>query len=274
MLLGASIMQWSAGIATGLFRAMAPSAVSAWRILLGAVILVAFVRPDVRGWSRHRWLWSAALGGSVVVMNQCFYQAIARIPLGAAVAFEYLGPLCVAAFGRRSPRHLIFVTLAGVGVLAIARPGGGLTWWGVVFAMGSGLGWAGYVAAAHRVGAQATGFAGLAVAMVISALVTLPLSLGSSAYVLGHPSALARLVVVAIMAIVLGFAFELQGLRRIRPAVAGVISAFDPAVAFAIGFVLLGQPITAFDALGMACVVVAGVGVTYDAASADAVVAQ
>ncbi len=274
MLLGASIMQWSAAIATALFAVMAPSATSAWRLLLGAVMLVAFVRPDVRGWSRHQWLWSVVLGLSITVMNQGFYQAIARIPLGAAVAIEYLGPFLLAAFGRRSARHLAFVALAGAGVLAIARPGGGLNFWGVVFAASAALGWGVYVLAAHHVGAQATGFAGLAVAMVVSAVLTLPLSLGSSVYVFSHPASLVRLSIVALMAIVLGYAFELQGLRRIRPAVAGVISAFDPAMAFAIGFVLLSQHISVLDALGMAGVVIAGAGVTYDAASADAVVAQ
>ena len=274
MLLGASIIEWSAAIASGLFGVMAPSAVSAWRILIGAVVLLVFVRPNVRGWSRHQWLWALALGGSVAFMNQCFYQSLARIPLGAAVAIEYLGPFLVSALGKRTPRHLAFVALAGIGVLAIARPGGGLNLWGVLFAAGSGLGWAGYVFAAHRVGAQAEGFGGLAVSMTISGILTLPMTLGSVSFVFGHPSVLVRLSLVAVMAIVLGFGFELQALRRLRPATAGVIFALDPAMAFGIGFVLLNQGITPWDVLGMICVVIAGAGVTYDAASADAVVAQ
>ena len=126
-------------------------------------------------------------------MNQCFYQAIARIPLGAAVAIEYLGPFMVSALGKRSMRHFAFVVLAGLGVLAIARPGAGLNVTGVLFAAGSGLGWASYVFAAHRVGGQAEGFGGLAVSMSIGAVVTLPMSLGSSSYVFEHPSTLARL---------------------------------------------------------------------------------
>ena len=50
-----------------------------------------------------------ALGASTAFMNQCFYQAIARIPLGGAVAIEYLGPFLVAALGKRSRRHFAFV---------------------------------------------------------------------------------------------------------------------------------------------------------------------
>lgn len=274
MLLGATITQLSAAIATGVFHTVSPAGASAWRILLGALVLLAIVRPSVRQWHRRQWLGALALGASVAFMNQCFYQSLARIPLGAAVAIEYLGPFLVSALGKRTPRHLAFVALAGAGVFAIARPGGGLNFWGVVFAAGSGLGWAAYVFAAHRVGAQAEGFGGLAISMAISGLLTLPMSIGAASSVLSHPAILLRLAVVAVMAIVLGFAFELQALRRLKPATAGVLFALDPAMAFGIGFLLLHQGVTRFDVIGMFAVVIAGAGVTYDAASVDPVVAQ
>jgi inner membrane transporter RhtA len=274
MVFGATIIQWSAALATGVFKTLGPSATSAWRILIGAVVLMALARPKVRGWTRHQWFSAIALGASIAFMNQCFYQALARIPFGAAVAIEYLGPFLVSALGKRSAKHLAFVGLAGLGVLAIARPGGALNFWGVVFAAGSGLGWAAYVFSAHRVGAQAKGFGGLAVAMALSAVMTLPMSMGSTGHVLSNPGLLVRLTEVATLGVVLGFAFELQALRRLRPATAGVIFALDPAIAFAIGLVLLNQSISSWDLVGMVCVVVAGAGVTYDATSADPVVAQ
>ncbi len=93
-------------------------------------------------------------------MNLCFYQALARIPLGGAVAIEYLGPFMVAALGKRSWRHFALVVLAGLGVLALARPGGGLTSIGTLFAVGSGVGWAAYAFASHRVGGMHDGLPG------------------------------------------------------------------------------------------------------------------
>jgi inner membrane transporter RhtA len=267
MLLGATLIQWSAAIVTRVFGQIGPSATSAWRFFLGAVVLMAFTRPNLRAWSKQQWLGALALGVSVAFMNQCFYQAIARIPLGAAVAIEYLGPFLVSALGRRSARHFAFVILAGLGVLAIARPGAGLNYEGVLFAAGSGLGWASYVFAAHRVGGQAEGFGGLAVSMSIGALVTLPMTIVSSHYVLSHPATLGRLALVAVMAIVLGFACELQALRRLKTSTAGVLFALDPAVAFAIGLIVLSQRIHPWDLIGMVCVVIAGAGVTYDAAN-------
>jgi len=172
------------------------------------------------------------------------------------------------------PFALSVVVLAGLGVLAIARPGAGLNYEGVLFAAGSGLGWASYVFAAHRVGGQAEGFGGLAVSMSIGALVTLPMTIGSSHYVLSHPATLGRLALVAVMAIVLGFACELQALRRLKPSTAGVLFALDPAVAFAIGLIVLSQSVHPWDLVGMVCVVTAGAGVTYAAANSKPTLVQ
>jgi inner membrane transporter RhtA len=269
MLLGATLIPWSAAIVTPVFSQIGPSATSAWRFLLGAVVLMAFTRPRLAGWTRRQWLGALFLGASVAFMNQCFYQSISRIPLGGAVAIEYLGPFLVAALGKRTPRHLFFVLLAGLGVLAIARPGSGLTVAGILFAGGSGVGWALYVFASHRVGAATEGFGGLGVAMSIAAVLTLPFSIGSSHYVLAHPYLGGRILLVAVMSIVLGFAAEMQALRRVRPAMASVLLSLNPALAFAIGWLLLSEVVTVWDYVGVACVVAAGIGVTWDAAQSD-----
>lgn len=265
MLLGAGVTQWSAAIVLRVFPVIGPAATSAWRFLLGAGVLLLFTRPNVRGWTRRQWLGALALGVTTAFMNECFYQAIERIPLGGAVAIEYLGPFCVAAYGQRSLRRLPLVLLAGLGVVALTRPGNGLTVAGVLLAGGSGLGWGCYIYCSRRVGGTTEGFQGLAVSMTIAAIITLPLSLGASATLVEHPGTLARLLLVAVMAIVIGFGVELQGLRRISPSVAGVLMAFEPALAFFVGWLILGQAVRAWDVVGVACVVIAGAIVTYHA---------
>lgn len=269
VLLGATLIQWSAAIVTPVFMTLGPSASSAWRFLLGAVVLLAFTRPNLRSWTRHQWMGAFALGLSTAFMNQCFYQAIARIPLGGAVAIEYLGPFLVAALAKRSWRHFSFVVLAGIGVLALSRPGGGLTLVGSLFAAGSGVGWSGYAFASHRVGGTTTGYEGLAVSMSIGALLTLPMSIGSAHVLVAHPDLLGRIFLVAMLSTVLGFGAEMQALRRLKPSVVSVLLALDPAVAFGIGWLLLAQAVTTWDLVGLVCVVAAGVGVTYDVARED-----
>lgn len=274
MLLGAVLIQWTAAIVTRAFPVIGPSAASAWRFLLGALVLVALTRPKLRHWTKRQWLGALALGATVAVMNQCFYQAISRVHLGSAVAIEYLGPFCVAAFGKRSPKHFAFVALAGVGVVALTRPGNGLHVTGVLYAAGAGLGWATYIFASRRVGSTTSGFGGLAVSMSIAAILTLPFSLGSTARLVDDPNLLLRLFIVAVVAIVLGFGAELQGLRRLKPPIAGILLAGDPAVAFILGWLLLHQAIRLWDILGLACVVLAGVGVTYDSTVSEGDLAQ
>lgn len=264
MLLGAVSLQWTAAIVIPAFHVIGPSATSAWRFLLGALVLLALTRPSVRHWTKRQWMGALALGATVAVMNQCFYQAISRIHLGSAVAIEYLGPFCVAAFGKRSPRHLALVALAGIGVVALTRPGDGLNVVGVLFAAGAALGWATYIFASRRVGGTTSGFGGLAVSMSIAAVLTLPLSLGSTARLVDDPELLLRLFIVAVVAIVLGFGAELQGLRRLKPSIAGVLLSGETAVAFVLGWLLLHQAIRLWDILGLSCVVLAGAGVTLD----------
>ncbi|HEV3186459.1 MAG TPA: EamA family transporter [Acidimicrobiales bacterium] len=274
MMLGAVLIQWTAAIVIPVFAVIGPSAASAWRFALGAIVLLALTRPDVRHWSRRQWLGALALGVTTAFMNLCFYQAIARIPLGGAVAIEYLGPFCVAALGKRTPRHLAFVALAGAGVVALTRPGSGLTFIGVLFAAGAGLGWAAYIFASQRVGGTTKGFGGLAVSMSVAAALTLPLSLGASAKLIDHPDTLLRISIVAIVAIALGFGSELEGLRRLKPSIAGVLMAGDPAVAFLIGWLLLNQVARGWDLVGLGCVVVAGAGVMLDSTVSESELAQ
>ena len=110
--------------------------------------------------------------------------------------------------------------------------------------------------------------------MSVAAIVTLPLTISSGARLVAHPGDLGRLIVVALMAIVIGFGSELQGLRRLKPSIAGVLMAMDPAVAFVVGWLLLHQAISGWDFVGLACVVVAGAGVTYDSSVSESELVQ
>jgi len=150
--------------------------------------------------------------------------------------------------------------------LALSRPGGGLTLVGGLFALGAGIGWASYLFASHRVGGSTVGLDGLAVSMSVAALVTLPMSVGSARIFVHHPYLSGRLLIVAVMSIVLGFGAELQALRRLKPAVVGVLMAFNPAIAFVIGWMLLSERITPWVLVGLLSVVLGGVGVTLDQA--------
>jgi inner membrane transporter RhtA len=75
-----------------------PAAVAWLRQLGAAVVLLAWRRPARAAW-RGKIFWLAALFRLVtVVMNLVFYEAIDRLPLGTAVALEFVGPVLVVAW--------------------------------------------------------------------------------------------------------------------------------------------------------------------------------
>ena len=74
----------------------------------GAIVLWVVWRPRLTGDLRL----AAAFGVALGLMNWSFYEAIARIPLGAAVTIEFAGPLLVGVIGSRRPLDVLWVALA------------------------------------------------------------------------------------------------------------------------------------------------------------------
>src|SRR5438876_8476658 len=90
----------------------------AWlRIASAAVVFALWRRPwrimPTQTWEQRRIL--LALGVVLGLMNVCFYQAIARLPLSTVGAIEFIGPILLAAFGARTPRNLAALVLAAAG---------------------------------------------------------------------------------------------------------------------------------------------------------------
>ena len=65
---------------------------------------------------------------------------------------------------------------------------------------------------------------------------------------------------VALLSTVIPYAAEIEALRRIPPAPFGVLMSLEPALAALIGFVGLGQDLSAAETAGIALVVVASIG--------------
>ena len=83
-------------------------------------MLGLIARPALRGRHRDDWLVAVlASGVSLGVMNWAIYQSFARIPLGVAVTIEFVGPLTIAVIGSRRARDLVWVALAGLGVVLL-----------------------------------------------------------------------------------------------------------------------------------------------------------
>ena len=109
-------------------------------------------------------------------MNWSIYQSFARIPLGIAVTIEFVGPLTLAVIGSRRPRDLLWVALAGLGVVLLGLEPGDLTWAGVAFALLAGAAWAAYILLSAQTGRRWPGSTGSRVASVVATLLLTPLA--------------------------------------------------------------------------------------------------
>ena len=260
---GATAIQSSAAIGVPCFAVIGAAATSGLRFLVGAVVLTTIARPSLRGRTRAGWLGIVAFGVAVAAMNLCFFQAVARLPLGTAVSIEFLGPFTLAVLTGTGRRHGLFAALGLVGVVLLARPGGGVTLVGALFALGAAVGWACYTLASQRLGAVTQGIDGLALAICIAAVLTVGLSVPSFSSLTW--ALVARVVSMGVLGVVVGFSLELAALRRLAAAHVAVLFSLNPAIAFAIGWLVLGQHVQLTALLGGLCVVGAGIAVTGDA---------
>jgi len=269
ILIGIVSVQFGAGLADKLFGTIPPAAVTGLRLWTSALAMVAltgrgFTRA-VRDLRERRAFADAAVAGAfgvtLGVMNFSIYQSFARIPLGAAVTIEFLGPLAVAVAGSRHLRDLVWVVLAAAGVVLLTRGGHGhLDLTGVLFAGLAGACWAAYIVLSSATGRRFPGSSGLTIAMVVAAVLITPPAVIAGGGAMFRPAILATGAAIGILSSVIPYRLELESLRRMPTRLFGVWMSLEPAVAALIGLVMLGQRLSAVEWLAIACVMIACAG--------------
>lgn len=255
-------VQVGSALATGLF-AQVGTAGTAWlRLTAAAIVFVVLGRPRLRGRTRGELGIAAVLGLITGAMSVCFLAAIDRIPLGTAVAIEFLGPFTVAVAGTRRVSALAWPVLAIAGVLALTEPWtGAVDPVGIAWAAAAAGCWGLYIVLTARVGGSFEGIEGLAVTFPIAALATAVVGIPSVA---GHLTwqVLATIAALVLVMPVLPMALEMHALRRLPTATFGTLMALEPAIGTAVGLVVLAQAPAPLQVLGTVLVVLAGMGAT------------
>ena len=262
VLVGILSVQLGAAVAKSLFGEISPTGIVWLRLVTSALLLGLIARPVLRGRRRGDWVVVLGFGLALGVMNWAIYQAFARIPLGVAVTIEFVGPLAIAVVGSRRARDLLWVALAGAGVLLLGLQPGDVTLAGAGFALLAGGAWAAYILLSASTGARWPGLDGLAVASLVATVLLAPAALGSAGEALVDPRILAVGAAVGLLSSVIPYSCEMVALRRLRPAVFSILMSLEPAAAALAGIVVLGEFLTGTQWLAMACVVVASVGAT------------
>ncbi|MGD9607711.1 MAG: DMT family transporter [Leucobacter sp.] len=256
-------VQFGNALVGSLFDRVGPLGAAALRLGLAALILLIVVRPRVRDWGARTWLGVVLLGLGMGGMNVFIYLAIDRIPIGIAVTIELMGPLAVAAAGIRRLVDAGWVLLAIGGILLLGLDGGGaVNLVGAACAAVAAAFWALYILASARLGARVRGVDGLVAAMVVAALVVVPVGAADAAVAVRQsPSLLLAFVGVALLTSAIPYALEFLALKRMSTRMFGVLSSLGPAVAALAGFVVLHQRLDLGQMLAVLLVVCASAGV-------------
>lgn len=259
-------VQVGAAVAVTVFDRVGPGGAVALRLVGAALVFAVAVRPRLRARSGRDLAVVVAFGLTLAGMNYSFYEALARLPLGAAVAIEFLGPLTLAVVLSRRRVEVLWVLLAAGGILLLGEGElSGLDPVGVLLAMTAGAFWAAYILLSGATGRRWAGLDGLAVASVVAGLAVLPLGvLGAGTDLLDTDVLLVGLG-VALLSSVIPYGFELVALRRLSARTFGVLLSLEPAAAALAGLFVLDQRLTPAQVTGIVLVAAASAGATLGA---------
>lgn len=261
-------VQFGAAFAAKLFPLIGPVGTVTLRLLGGAFVLMAVVRPwrtVHHSWSPGAWRAVSVFGVIFVVMNTSIYLAFDRLPLATVITVEFLGPLSIAVVTALSWRQRIWAVPAAVGVALISGSLRLTDVVGVLLAALAAACWACYILLSRRMGREGSGLAGLTLATSFGALIMIGPGFLAAGQALWKPSTLALGAAVGVLSSAIPYSLDLLALRRLPTAVFGVLTSLNPAVAALAGFLVLHQQLPPVELAGIALVMAASAGVTLGA---------
>lgn len=258
-------IQGGASLAKTLFPIAGPGGTTAVRLIWAAIILLVIFRP----WRRHipgkAWRAIVIYGLALGLMNFLLYQALARIPLGIAVALEFTGPLMVALFSSRRALDVVWIGLAVVGLGVLLWPSdnatGGLDWVGVICALGAGGCWALYILFGQKAGSM-YGMHSAVLGVTIAAVAIAPIGVWLGGPVLLSTPVLVTGFCVAVLSTAVPYTLEMIALPRLPTATFGTLMSLEPAFGALSGLLFLGQTLGLWQWLAIVAVMAAAIGTT------------
>ncbi|MHB8285751.1 MAG: EamA family transporter [Caulobacteraceae bacterium] len=267
LILAMTSLTLGASVAKRLYPLVGPEGATTLRLVLGALMLAAVLRPWRARLSAIAWPTVIVYGLAMGSMNLLFYSALKTLPLGIAISLEFTGPLAVAVASSRRGIDLLWIALAIAGLvllLPLTRGAPRLDPGGVALALGAGVGWAVYIIAGKRAG-QAHGVVTTSLGMIIGALAVLPIGLAHAGAALFSPTILVSGLAVAVLSGAVPYTLEMVALRHLPAQTYGTLTSCEPAVGALMGLLLLGERLAPVQCCAMAMVMAASMGATMTA---------
>ncbi|MER6346362.1 EamA family transporter [Streptomyces sp. NPDC001595] len=250
-----------------------------WLRVTGAALVMLPLAVRHRALLRRRPALLAGFGLLAVAgVQACYFAAISRIPVGVALLVEYLAPALVLGWVRFMQRRPVTraaalgVVLAVGGLACVVEVWSGLRFdaLGLLLALGAACCQVGYFVLSDQ-GSDSGDDApdplgviayGLLVGAAVLTVVARPWGmdwqvLTGTARMDGTPVAAWLLLAwIVLVATVVAYVTGVLSVRRLSPAVAGVVACLEAVVATVLAWVLLGEHLSAPQVVGGAVVLV------------------
>jgi inner membrane transporter RhtA len=242
-----------------LFQRVAPLGVAWLRIATAAAVFALFRKPwriflalDRRDQRRL-----IAFGVVLAAMNSCFYLSISVLPLGTVGAIEFLGPIILAVSQFRTARNFVSLGLAVAGVYFLTRIEITNALVGYLFAFANCALFMLYVSIGHAIASSGViaGADAIGSAMIIALITIIPIGIRDAAVAFFNPILLAAAAGVGISSSVIPYVCDQLAMKRLPAASFSLLLSILPAMATAMGIIILRQFPSGQQFLGLAFVV-------------------
>jgi len=254
-----------ATVAKGLFPVLGAAGTTLMRLGIATLLLFAIWRPWRAAISRKELGVIALYGGVLGAMNLTFFEAIARLPIGIAIALEFLGPLSVAFFLSKGRMDVMWATLALIGVvllLPLSRAQASIDVVGVIFALIAASLWATYILVGKRVSTISHPGMVTATGMMVATLAVAPFGAQSVSHVTWTGSMATAVVAMALLSSAIPYSLEMAALKRLDSKTFGILLSLEPALGAITAFLFLRENLTLVQCLAIASVMTASIGST------------
>ena len=282
----AGVLWGTGGLGVQLIRQHEPMSVvtiSAWRMLLAAVVLVAAVlllrqAGSVRALLRaHPWR-AVAVGTGTALYQACYFGSVVAIGVTVSTVVSLgLAPVLLTVLDalrshrRPATGRLLVLAAALAGLLLVSLTSGSGTTGphptlGVLLALGSGTAYAVATDLGRPLAQVAGPLALTTTTTTVGTLVLLPLgvvaSLGSDRLVTTEPAAVVGLVYLGVMTMALAYGLLYAGLRTTTGSSATIATLLEPVTAAVAAGLILDERLGLLGVVGTLLILaaVAGLG--------------
>ncbi|OCG25015.1 hypothetical protein A9G11_02630 [Gilliamella sp. wkB108] len=255
-------VQGSASMAKYLFPVLGPEGMTAWRLVFSSILLVAIFKPWRKPITRLALKYIILYGVSMGCMNLCFYNAIARIPLGVAVAIELTGPIMVAMCSSRRLADFVWLGIAVTGLailLPIHQASNNIDPIGILLALGAGSCWACYILFGRKAGAI-HGASSVAIGSIIASFLLFPIGVWQSGSVMFSLELLPLVFVVALLASAIPYGLDMIALPRLPAQTFSTLMSLSPVFAAFSGLIVLHEQLNRYQWLAIVFIIISSIG--------------